>query len=152
MKSIVCLVALLLLAPTLLVAQAEPRVALVASHDAPGALSAERLNRCLYRLAREWNLPEDKLPHIVVFHVSKRVADTAFIDDTLAVRRSANQRSGAEYYEVWLVGSPEGKYELGLQNVLEYHFQLTPTDEQRTKILAKVERQEEDVFDVHEGK
>jgi len=152
MKSILVSIALLLLVSTLAMGQSERKVSLVASPDAPGSLSVHRLERCLEQLAHEWKLPEKDLPNVVVFHVSKKVADSAFVVDDVAVRRNHSGNTGGEYYELWLVGQPDRKYVLGLQNVIEYHFGLKPTDDERATVVARVARIEDATVNVAEGK
>ncbi len=152
MKWILGSIVVFLLATTLAVAQSEQKVSLVASRDAPGSLSVHRLERCLEHLAREWKVPVKELPHVVVFHVSRKVADSAFVLDDVAVRRNRSGNSGEEYYELWLVGQPDRKYVLALQNVIEYHFGLKPTDDERATVVARVARIEDATVNVAEGK
>lgn len=152
MKSACSLLAILLFAVTFSWAQSRAKVALVNSADAPGVVSADRMTQCLSQLAREWNLPLKDLPNVLVFHVSKEVADTVSVREEVAVRRNSGRNPGEEYFEVWLVGKADYKYVLALQTVLEYHFHFAPSDEERDRIVSRVGRAQTYTVDVNQGK
>ena len=143
---------IVLVAVSLSTGQPQPKISLVVSPGAPGTISVTRLTHCFDQLAREWKVPVEELPHVVVFHVSRAVADTAFISEDVAIRRNTSGRSGEAYYEVWLVGEPRFNYVVGLQNVIEYHFNLKPTTEERTAVVVRVARMEDAIVSVAEGK
>jgi hypothetical protein len=152
MKFILSSIALLFFLVTLCAGQSGRKVVVVASPDAPGVITGDKLTECFLRLAREWKIPQKDLPNIVVFHVSKKAAETAFVDRDTAIRRNTAGSDGSEYFEVWLVGKPELKYVLALQNVLEYQFGLRPTEKQRNEVVDWVGRIEDATISVQEGK
>lgn len=152
MKSVWAFLVFLALCVSLSWGQSAGKVVLVNSPDASGVLSPERLTQCLSQLAREWELPLRDLPNVMVFHVSKEVAEAASVRKDTAVRRNSGGESGQAYYEVWLVGKPEYKYVLALQAVLEYHFHFKPSDEQRDLIVNRVGRAQTYTVDAQEGK
>ncbi len=125
---------------------------IVASPDVPVVLSQERLSHCLKMLVRETKVQANKLPHIVVFQVSKKAARGAYITEDIAVRRNQAGRVSEHYYEVWLVGEPKLNYVVALENVLEDHFGLTFTEKERGEILTRIARAEDATVSVAEGK
>ncbi len=145
MKSAV-LFAFLICFALVCVADAQVELTLVTSPDAPGKLSVSTLQHCVLQLGREWNLPLDKLPRILVFHLSKRAAKP-FMESDVAVRRNTGAET-RDYYEVWIVGLPEHKYLLALENVLEYHFRIAPLELERAKVLARVARMDESTISI----
>jgi len=150
MKTALRTIALLFLTATLCAGQSDRKVALVNSPDAPGIITVDRLKQCFVELARQWDIPEKDLPNIVVFHVSKKTAETAFVTQETAVRR--NMGGSDAYYEVWLVGKPDLKYVLAFQNVIEYHFTMHPSDQKRNEVVDRVARMEYATVSVQEGK
>jgi hypothetical protein len=149
----------LLLAIALLVAHfasAEPvdeHLTILSSPDAPGTLTKSRMAGCLRQLLRQWDLRETNLPDMVVYHVSKKSANTAHVNSDVSARRNRGTTGQSEYFEIWLVGDakPE-KYILALQNVLEAHFGFEVTEQKRKQVMARVFRMQEAVVEVQQGK
>ncbi len=123
------------------------------SADATGVVSSERLGSCERRLLKEWHLDEHLAPRIVVMHVSKEAARVASVTSNLAVRRNRGMEAGDFYYEIWVVDVPKiDDYLVAIENVIEEHFHLTPTDKQRKEILIRAARVENATVSVYEGK
>lgn len=125
----------------------------LSSPDAVGHVSLERLNSCLLQLARDWKLDEHSLPRITVMHVSKQGARVASVNSTLTIRRNRSSDTDDVYYELWLVDAPKlDEYLLGLENILEQHYNLQPTDEKRKEVLQRAARVESATISIYEGK
>ena len=134
-------------------AQSGAHISLLSSADAEGHLSLERLNSCYLQLAREWAVNSKALPNVVVMHVSKKAARGAMVDKKIDVRHNHGMTAGDGYYELWLVESPKlPDIVVALDNVIEAHFHLTPTEEQRKEVLARALRVQNATISVHEGK
>ena len=150
------LVAFIFLPASFLVAQGralDEKVILLTSSDAPASLSKHQVISCFAQLAREWQVQERNLPKVVVFQVSKRAAETVHINDKLAVRKNSRVGEEPEYFELWLVGTPDARpLVVALENVLESHFQLQITDQQRNTVMARVIRVQSATVNVAEGK
>jgi hypothetical protein len=148
----ILVLALTVVYPPALSAEQKSEVVVLSSSDAPGRLSADKLKECLHQLAREWKQPEHHLPFVIVFHVSKRVAHAASVKDGLTVRFNRARNNEDSYYEVWLVGEPKvAWYVLGFAELLEDHFQLKLTDEQRRDAVVRVARIQDATISAFEG-
>ena len=128
------------------VAYGQVDMTIVESPDAPGKLPVTTLQHCMLQLAREWNLPLKNLPRILVLHVSQKYAKP-FVESELVIRRNSGPQMG-EYYEVWIVGRPGRNYVLGLENVLEHHFRMKPSEGERAKVIARIFVQDDSTVSV----
>jgi len=126
---------------------------LLSSPDALGSVSLERLNSCLLELAEQWKLDPHSLPRITGMHASKKAARVAAVNSSLAIRRNSSSDTGDIYYELWLVDAPKlDDYLVGLENILEQHYNLQPTDEKRKEVLQRAARVENATVSIYEGK
>jgi hypothetical protein len=148
---------IVLLAPSSLFSQSNQKngpggLIVVSSADAPGKLSAHRLTSCLRQLIRRWKQDERNLPTIVVFHVSRRNAKMANVGTHTGVRRNHAADSSDLYYEIWFVDKATvDQYVLALENVVEDHYHLSPTDEERKEAMTFTARVMNDTISVPEG-
>lgn len=111
------------------------------SSDAPGSVTAERLQRCLRHLAEALKVEDKVMPSIVVFQVSQRVAKAMGLKP-VTVRRNTGQ-GGGPYFELWLVGQvTPADYVPALESILEYNFGLQNAEPERVKLIARVLRYE----------
>lgn len=159
MKLAIIIAALLLTSLELSFAQASPRatsgkIVLFSSADAPGVVSADRLNSCLRQIAHDWKQNEKALPTIAVFHVSSKAAQAVGITNQRAVvRRNRSPEQADLYYELWLVDTPKAEeYVLAFENILEDHFQLNPTEDQRKEVMTRAARIQNATISAFEGK
>ena len=158
MKFAATIVAFLLFASAVALAQhpsdrQDGSLILLSSPDAAGAVSIERLNSCLHQVMREWRLDVKSAPRIVVMHVSKQGALMASVTSSPAVRRNTSSDHGDVYYEVWLVDAPKiSDYLVAFENVIEQHYQLTPTENERKQAMQHAARVENSTISVYEGK
>ena len=128
-------------------------IILFSSSDSASSVSAERLNSCFHQLAHEWKVNEKSLPQVIVFQASKRAAHTALVNKKVEVRHNRSADHTDDYYEVWLVESTSNEdFVLALSNVIEDHFQLKPTDDERRQILARMSRVQNATISALEGR
>jgi hypothetical protein len=131
----------------------DSHLAVLSSPDAPGTLAKERIGTCLQQLLRQWKLSDKALPNIVVYHVSETAASAAYVNEQVAVRKNRATSPGESYFEIWLVGEPNIRaYVLALENVLESHFALTISDDERNAVMARVTRMQDATVSAVEGK
>jgi len=134
------------------VAQPYEKLWVLASSDARRTPSADHLRDCLTQLAQEWKIPVKNLPPILIFHVSRNVAETANVREAIELRRNSVQQI-PRYFEIWIVGDqPLNYYIFALQSILEHEFHLAPGDEQRKEVLTRVGRLQNAIIDVREGR
>jgi len=110
-----------------------PIIGLVNSPDAPGQLSNTELSVCLLAIATILRVEEERLPRILVLHVSESVATEFGVTAPGVIRHN---RCGAgeplQYYEVWVIGTPDlSEYAAGFTGVLEDWFSLSISDKER---------------------
>lgn len=125
-------------------------VTVLSSSDAPGRLSKTRVATCLLQLMRQWDLRENNLPDLVVYHVSKKAAAAAHVTGDVSARKNSSKHGEREYFfEIWLVGEPKpDKYIVALENVLESHFGFPVTDQKRKEVMARVFRMQDAIVEV----
>ena len=124
-------------------------VTVLSSPDAPGSISKKRVASCLRELLRQWDLRENNLPDMVIYHVSKKAAATAHVTGDVSARKNSATSDVGGYFEIWLVGEPKpDKYILALENVLERHFGLQITDQKRKEVMARVFRMQDAIVEV----
>jgi hypothetical protein len=124
-------------------------VTVLSSPDAPGSLSKSRVTSCLRELMRQWDLRENELPDLVIYHVSKKAASTAHVKGDVSARKNSGPADGNAYFEVWLVGEPRlDKYILALENILEIHFGLQASEQKRKDVMARVYRMQDAISEI----
>lgn len=134
-------------------AQKGPDIVMVSSADAAGSVSMDRVNSCLHQLVREWKQDEKELPNIVVFHVSRKAGRAAGVLDRFAVRLNRSPEHGDLYYEVWFVDEPSvNEYVVAIENVIESHFHLSPTETQRQQAMKRTAMVQSATISAYEGK
>ncbi len=95
------------------------RITLVASSDAPGHITQDRLAHVYWELIRGQKLESKTPPKVVVLHVSKEEAGNA------GMERSGVSFDNLGDYQIWLVGKPKPDiYVRGFETVLRHAFQL----------------------------
>ena len=131
----------------------DKQLVVLSSSDAPGVLTQRSVAVCLKQLAQEWKADERSLPKIVIIHVSKQAAQLVSINDKIAVRKNSKVGGETEYFELWIAGEPEIRaIVLALENVLESHFQMQVTDDQRKAVMARVVLVQDSTMEVQQGK
>jgi hypothetical protein len=126
-------------------------VYVLSSSDAPGRLAAERMNSCLQEVTRQWKQDAKMLPMVVVFHVSRRVAKAAMVNENFAIRHKHSPNRSDSYYEIWIVEPKTEDYVLALEAIVEDRFQLRPTDPERAEVLLRLVRVQNATVSVFEG-
>ncbi len=123
-----------------LAAKVDDALAFVDLPEAGGKLDRERARTCLALLLGEFKIANRALPHIVVIHADRKLADAAGVTRT-SIRRNTAPAGANVYYELWIVGKPTvGTYAVMLQGIVEQHFALQLTEQDRDRILARVLR------------
>lgn len=124
-------------------------VSVLSSSDAPGTISKARVTSCLRELLRQWNLRESNLPDVMIYHVSKKAAAMAHVKGDVSARNNRLPSHTDAYFEIWVVGEPRpDKYIVALQNILEAHFGINPSEEKRNQILLRVFRMQDAIVEV----
>ncbi len=148
-------IALFLCSPGLLLGQGtsvEEQLILLTSSDAPGTITTKRLTACLQQLVHEWKLDRKNLPKLMFIHTSQKMATKVQINERIAVRKNGVPGRATEYFEVWIVGEPQLRgIVVALENVLESHYQMHISNEQRNTVMARVVRLQDATIDVQEG-
>lgn len=112
---------------------------LVRSSDAPPGVSKAQVVHCTRQLVHAMNVDGTDLPHILVLNVSKDVAHAAGVRK-MSVRRNTGS-DGAPYFELWIVGDTTlSDYIATMGTILERHFGLNYTKEQRKQVLHRAVR------------
>ena len=125
---------------------------MLSSPDIPHSLLKQRIGSCIDELLHQWKLSDNKLPNIVVFHASKKAAAAAYVTENVSVRKNRVVGGNTDYFEVSIVGEPNVRNTIvALENILETHFDLQASDEQRKLIMARVIRVEDATVGVNEG-
>ena len=131
----------------------DEHITVLSSADIPHALLKQRIGSCLVELLHQWKLSDKKLPHIVVFHASKKAAVAAYVTENVSVRKNRVVGGNTDYFEIWIVGEPSVRNTIvALENILEIHYELTVKDEDRKTVMARVLRIEDATVGVEEGK
>jgi hypothetical protein len=116
------------------------KVVVIESSDAPNKIDRERLAFLLVQLAREWKIPSERIPNIVVFHISEETGDALRLGN-VSVNRNCGRMALPEYYEVWVKGKAKWQtYLPALEVLLESHANLAPTVAERDRVLERVAR------------
>lgn len=117
-------------------------IAVVATPDAPGCLSHLEFTSCFWSLTCLMSLPIQDLPRILVLHVSETAAQIFDVDGPGVIRHNRTDAPEAEqYYELWIVGQPHiSEYAAAVMAVLEDHFSLAMSSEDREHAIASVVR------------
>ena len=115
----------------------EGRIAFVKSSDAPGRFSCTEFSDCLQSLAVCMDIKPDTLPHIMVMHVSRKLALRFGVMGTGIIRHNrAMSGEPRSYYEIWLVGRPNvDRYVCAILGVLEDCFSLALSSDERQRAL-----------------
>lgn len=147
----------LLLSPSILLGgrsrHVEEHLIILNSSDATGSIAPQRVSSCLQQLVQEWKLDEQTLPRIMLIHASKQAATKVQVKEEIAVRKNGVRGEPTEYFEIWIVGEPKLRsIVIALQNVLESHYALHVTSEQRKAVIDRVIRLQDATIDVAEGK
>ncbi len=125
-------------------------ITVLSSSDAPGTITKTRVASCLRELMRQWDLRENDVPDLVVYHVSKKAAAAAHVKGEVAARKNSSKWGQSEYFfEIWVVGEPKlDKYIIALENVLENHFGFQVTEQKRKEVIARVFRMQDAIVEV----
>jgi len=132
----------MLLFSTALFAQQVPpvvmqRVGVLESPDAPGHIERERLARSLWQLMLDQKLDLERVPHIMIFHVSKAVASIVGVKGSIG-RTARHEQTGNIYYQLWLVGEPkQSDYISGMQTILQHSYGLQQTPKELEEVLNR---------------
>ena len=119
------------------------RITLVVSSDAPGFITRDRLAHVYWQLIQGQKLEGERLPKIMVMHVSRKVAANA------GVVTSAVNIDNTGHYQLWLVGEPSADiYVRGLETVLRHEFGLEPPQPEVKSLLERVIQFESSTVDV----
>jgi len=75
------------------------------------------------------------------------------ITNKIAVRQNRAVGQETDYFEVWIVGDPDMRATVvALENVLEAHFRLEGSDEERNTMMSRVFRTQDAILEVQQGK
>ncbi len=103
----------------------------ITSPDAPGTVDQQKVRQAYTLLAQRLKVPEAELPHVIVIRPSAQLAHAAAVSKN-TLRRNAGE--DGTYYELWIVEKPHlGTYIGALCKLLDKHFNLQLSDEQRTQ-------------------
>ncbi|MGI9103035.1 MAG: hypothetical protein ACR2IF_11395 [Terriglobales bacterium] len=131
--------------------EVEHALVFTASPDAPGSIDRQQVRLCLNLLTQRLHLGGAELPHIIVIHVSKRAAHAVDVAKT-GIRRSASE-DHPTYYELWIVGKPDpADYVVNVYTILEQHFGIVASKEEKKKVASFVLRYLTDTVDAHGGR
>jgi hypothetical protein len=98
-------------------------------------------------------LEKSRLPKILVFQVSDEGARAANVTEKVVVRRNFSAQDATGYFELWIKGEPNLRAVIvGLETILEDHFQLVVGSEERKTVMNRVLLFQDATINVQEGK
>ncbi len=116
------------------------KLVLLESPEAAGHVDKQKLLSCVSLLMRELGLQSKEIPRILVLHVSNKEGQVAGVKAN-SIRRNASLERGDVYYEFWIVDvGTSPLYAVSLESILEGHFEIKLTNEERDQVLARVIR------------
>jgi len=137
-----CLLALLLLPATTsdsLAQRSTSKIELVVveERDAVGLIDKTKIANCIHLIVHELRIEDRELPKIIVYHVSQESAEYLGVGSGSTWRTRGN---GQFRYEIWLIGEPSNiEYTSAVEGVLHQYFGVPLDEDQRAKIVRKVE-------------